>query len=384
MGQIQSRPGLPSHDVLEDLFDALTKPDELKAYLQRSNSLEIQVELLCSTLRVDAALLKVGEVGESFDTATFCLGQLVSHEPQLMSGLPCARAVVDGLSAAIRKGWAVHHGVGKFAANALTILAITESADSGVREHAVDELLGGMAEWLTQTDEPFEPKEEVDEVCGCNCASPALSAACWLERLLGKPDALLERKVQAHPQLDAMGRHLFDVVARRDGNPFALTRLLCVPQIFARFARDDLPFFEHLVGFIAFGILQFDNPMFSDDSIPALQALFRDDPKAAEVVMSSRCSIALLEALANAAGYLPSAMTTIGTLAAAPGGRVALYSLAAKLTPGGPAGATDVVEPPAEAARGARGARQGRRCRGQRRARGCRRGRRRSGGPRSR
>ena len=69
MGQIQSRPGLPSHDVLEDLFDALTKPDELKAYLQRSNSLEIQVELLCSTLRVDAALLKVGEVGESFDTA---------------------------------------------------------------------------------------------------------------------------------------------------------------------------------------------------------------------------------------------------------------------------------------------------------------------------
>ena len=304
MGQIQSRPGLPSHDVLEDLFDALTKPDELKAYLQRSHSLEIQVELLCSTLRVDAALLKVGEVGESFDTATFCLGQLVSHEPQLMSGLPCARAVVDGLSAAIRKGWAVHHGVGKFAANALTILAITESADSGVREHAVDELLGGMAEWLTQTDEPFEPKEEVDEVCGCNCASPALSAACWLERLLGKPDALLERKVQAHPQLDAMGRHLFDVVARRDGNPFALTRLLCVPQIFARFARDDLPFFEHLVGFIAFGILQFDNPMFSDDSIPALQALFRDDPKAAEVVMSSRCSIALLEALANAAGYL--------------------------------------------------------------------------------
>ena len=353
MGQIQSRPGLPSHDVLEDLFDALTKPDELKAYLQRSNSLEIQVELLCSTLRVDAALLKVGEVGESFDTATFCLGQLVSHEPQLMSGLPCARAVVDGLSAAIRKGWAVHHGVGKFAANALTILAITESADSGVREHAVDELLGGMAEWLTQTDEPFEPKEEVDEVCGCNCASPALSAACWLERLLGKPDALLERKVQAHPQLDAMGRHLFDVVARRDGNPFALTRLLCVPQIFARFARDDLPFFEHLVGFIAFGILQFDNPMFSDDSIPALQALFRDDPKAAEVVMSSRMSIALLEALANAAGYLPSAMTTIGTLAAAPGGRVALYSLAAKLTPGGPAGATDVVEPPAEAARAA-------------------------------
>ena len=89
--------------MLEDLFDALTKPDELKAYLQRSNSLEIQVELLCSTLRVDAALLKVGEVGESFDTATFCLGQLVSHEPQLMSGLPCA-AVVDGLSAAIRKG----------------------------------------------------------------------------------------------------------------------------------------------------------------------------------------------------------------------------------------------------------------------------------------
>ena len=139
----------------DDLFQALTRPDDLTAYLVRNlnpegtgqSALRTQIELLTGTLQVDLALLKVNEVAESFDTATFCLGQLVSHEPQLISELSFAHTVVEGLSCALRKGWNVHHGVGKFAANALTILSISEAAVPAVREFAIDELLHGLAQW---------------------------------------------------------------------------------------------------------------------------------------------------------------------------------------------------------------------------------------------
>ena len=170
----------------DDLFQALTRPDELKAYLEQSlassdnprqSVLQTQIDLLAGTLQVDVSLLKVNEVAESFDTATFCLGQLVSHEPQLMSELSFAMTVVTGLSSALRKGWLVHHGVGKFAANALTILCVCETAALKVREFAVDELLAGLVEWLHSEEQP----QEVDEVCGCNCGCAALSATCWLE-----------------------------------------------------------------------------------------------------------------------------------------------------------------------------------------------------------
>ena len=77
--------------------------------------------------------------------------------------------LVEGLSSALNKGWSVHHGVAKFAANALTILRITEQADANVRRAATDELLSGLHRWLDSE----EPPAEVDEVCGCNCGSPA-------------------------------------------------------------------------------------------------------------------------------------------------------------------------------------------------------------------
>ena len=169
------------------LFQALTRPADLRVYLQqmgpqedgsRSGPLRTQIELLTGTLQVDLALLKVSEVAESFDTATFCLGQLVSHEPQMVSELPFALTFVDGLSSALRNGWLVHHGVGKFAANALTILCICEQAAASVRTRAIEELLSGLLEWL-RSDEV--PTTEVDEVCGCNCGCPAQSATCWLE-----------------------------------------------------------------------------------------------------------------------------------------------------------------------------------------------------------
>lgn len=183
MGNILPRGG--SSYKWDALFQALTRPADLRRYLETmalgdascGDALRTQIELLTGTLQVDTSLLKVAEVAESFDTATFCLGQLVSHEPQMVSELPFALTFVEGLAAALRKGWLVHHGVGKFAANALTILCICDQAASSVRERAIEELLGGMLEWLRST----EPPAEVDEVCGCNCGCPALSATCWIE-----------------------------------------------------------------------------------------------------------------------------------------------------------------------------------------------------------
>ena len=105
----------------DQLFQALTRQEDLRAYLEqmapleqgpRQGALRTQIELLTGTLQLEIALLRVSEVAESFDTATFCLGQLVSHEPQMISELPFAHTFVDGLSSALRKGWLVHHGVG--------------------------------------------------------------------------------------------------------------------------------------------------------------------------------------------------------------------------------------------------------------------------------
>lgn len=256
----------------DDLFQALTRPDELKTYLVQNlgaategtqSTLRTQIDLLTGTLQVEEALLKVNEVAESFDTATFCLGQLVSHEPQLMSELSCAMTVVEGLACALRKGWLVHHGVGKFAANALTILCICETAAVEVRTRAIDELLSGLVKWLHNTD----PPQEVDEVCGCNCGCASLSATCWLERLLGKPDQLLEEKIRAYPTLSELCRDLLHVVSRHDGNPFALTRLLCVPEVFPTLMRTAPAVASDAVCFLTFGLLQFDNPMFTEDAV---------------------------------------------------------------------------------------------------------------------
>ena len=321
----------------DNLFGALTKPEDLRHYVvtnslrqpgEKQSMLDVQVELLVNTLQVDMGLLKISEVAESFDTATFCLGQLVSHEPKLISELPFARTVVAGLSSALSKGWGVHHGVAKFAANALTILCICEEAELSVRELAIDELVKGLAEWLKSEDDP----EELDEVCGCNCGCAALSATCWLERLLAKPDGLLSRKVCEHPSLFYLSHNLLRVVSRRDGNPFSLTRLLCLPPLLpllldprhAQLASDAL-------AFVVFGIEQFENPMFTEDGVQVTLALLRQ-AGGAQAVLEHEASIQILESLATASRYLPSAVAALEIIAASVPGRVCLQSLGAGLS----------------------------------------------------
>ncbi len=213
---------------------------------------------------------------------------------------------------------------------------------------------------LCDTEEPLE----VDEVCGCNCGCAALSATCWLEvtlppplvtfaclccvprpsppldtrvllrtqRLLGKPDTLLETKLRAHPKLPTICKDLLHVVSRRDGNPFSLTRLLYVPDVFAWLVETQPGLASEALCFLTFGLLHFDNPMFSEDAVQALQALLREPGVDVEQVLGHRASLPLLEALSTCACYSPSAISVLESVASSAGGRTSLYSLATALS----------------------------------------------------
>jgi len=111
---------------------------------------------------------------------------------------------------------------------------------------------------------PVGEPEELDEVCGCNCGCAALSATCWVERLLSRPDARLERRVCEHPALFSISADLLRVVSRRDGNPFALSRLLglgaFLPLLLQPPHASSLG--REAWSFLAFGLRQFDNQSF--------------------------------------------------------------------------------------------------------------------------
>ena len=165
------------------------------------------------------------------------------------------------------------------------------------------------------------------------------------QRLLGKPDALLEVKLRDHPKLPAICKDLFHVVSRRDGNPFSLTRLLYVPKVFSWLVETQPQLASDTLCFLTFGLLHFDNPMFSEDAVQALQALLRETGGGhLERVLGHRASLPLLEALSTCACYSPSAINVLESVSASGGGRASLYSLATALS---------VTPPPkAEAATG--------------------------------
>ena len=46
---------------------------------------------------------------------------------------------------------------------------------------------------------------EVEEVCGCSCMRPKLSAACWMSRLFHKnPKAWLVEELEKFPNLELL------------------------------------------------------------------------------------------------------------------------------------------------------------------------------------
>ena len=143
----------------------------------------------------------------------------------------------------------------------------------------------------------------------------------------------MEAKLRDHPKLTAICKDLFHVVSRRDGNPFSLTRLLYVPKVFSWLVDTQPQLASDTLCFLAFGLLHFDNPMFSEDAVQALQALLRETGGGhLERVLGHRASLPLLEALSTCACYSPSAISVLELVSATDGGRASLYSLATALS----------------------------------------------------
>ena len=219
-----------SANFWDDILAVVVTPGALEEHLQdRANEedLAMHIVVLSSMLQVNTGLLRIPKVADSFDRATFCLGHLASHAPAVVSQLSVADKLLMGLEAALKSGWKVHHGVGKFAANALTIVATCETAAEGIRSRAVKGLLTTLEEWLGDHEGP----RESDQVCDCNCGTKAMSATCWIERLLSKPDPFVEDLLLAHPTLVTLVEKLLSTVRDEGGNPFAITHMLCVPGL---------------------------------------------------------------------------------------------------------------------------------------------------------
>jgi len=219
-----------SADFWDELLAVVSTPGALATHLEdkaNEEELVMHIVVLSAMLQVNTNLLRVAKVADSFDRATFCLGHLASHEPEVVSRLSVADKLVKGLEAALKSGWTVHHGVGKFAANALVMVATSETADDDIRIAAVRVLLASMDEWFDDNEGP----RELDQVCGCHCGTKAMSATCWVERLLSKPDPLVEDELLAYPSLKKMAEKLLTTIRDEGGNPFALTHMLCVPGL---------------------------------------------------------------------------------------------------------------------------------------------------------
>jgi hypothetical protein len=150
--------------------------------------------------------------------------------------------------------------------------------------------------------------------------------------LLGKPDEVLQRKLRLHPQLIPMTADLLRVVSRHDGNPFALTRLLCTPSLLPRLlGPPHSKLTSEALSFVVFGIQQFDNPAFTEDGIKALLALLRQEG-GTRAALEHEASLHMLETLAAASTYLPSAVASLELLATSRPGRTCLKSLGALLS----------------------------------------------------
>ena len=169
----------------DEFLEALNAPEQLGAFVQdHERALGLHLLFLSQVLRVNPELALNGpHAAENFDRATFGIGQVISHEPAVASRLPCALTLVESVAGAVRYGWDIHHGVAKFAANSLVILATCPEAESAVRLAALQGLYDGMLAWLSDTDE----RADGSDVCGCSCSRPATSATCWVERLLTQP-----------------------------------------------------------------------------------------------------------------------------------------------------------------------------------------------------
>lgn len=88
------------------------------------------------------------------------------------------------------------------------------------------------------------------------------------------------------------------------------------PQVKPVVASDAL-------SFLVFGLVNFDNPMFTEDAVHALMALLREGTAAQ--VLAHRASLPLLEALNTASSFLPRRAFALGGCFMSPSARVAAH-----------------------------------------------------------
>eukprot|EP00931_Biecheleriopsis_adriatica_P059447 TRINITY_DN35568_c0_g1_i1.p1 TRINITY_DN35568_c0_g1~~TRINITY_DN35568_c0_g1_i1.p1 ORF type:complete len:1427 (-),score=268.55 TRINITY_DN35568_c0_g1_i1:42-4298(-) len=230
---------------MDRLFQALEEPDRLTAAYVEEKKLELdqQFECLTQTLRVDqTSLLASPVLRDAYDRVTFACGQLLQWAPEAVSKhLNQGRSIVEGLGLALRCGWSIHHGVAKFSANALTILATSDGAEDSLRREAVRLLLGGMLRWLLDlTKEPENPPEDRD-VCGCTFLAPRLSAATWLERLFEhgtKP--WVREECERFSGIVPLVIHLCLVVRDENAVPLGFPCLLRLPAVAKAVMESDV------------------------------------------------------------------------------------------------------------------------------------------------
>mmetsp|Transcript_2436 Transcript_2436/g.3544 ORF Transcript_2436/g.3544 Transcript_2436/m.3544 type:complete len:992 (-) Transcript_2436:162-3137(-) len=314
MQQTGNLVGLP----WDDLFNVLENPDQLSPEWinQNEETLIQQLKILCGTLQVKTSFLKISQVALSVDEATFAVGQLVAYEPEAVSRLSIARDIVTSLACSFRRGWQIHHGVGKFAANALTVLVTCESADEELRMYACQLLLEALGSWLKDRK---KSNEKVEEVCGCHCRRASTAACCFLDRVFARPDELLQEQVSKFPGLIEMITDLNTVVRDQYGCPFSLTSMLQVPGVLdavmksttpVTFVVDQRPvqLAEACMACLSYAMLTVDDHFFTDQSVRCLLNFTEyDDGQGFDRLMSQPISLFMLEGLFPAACCLPSA-----------------------------------------------------------------------------
>jgi len=221
---------------MDNLFEVLEDPDRLTLTYVEENSaaLDAQFECLTQTLRIDVGLLLASPVlRDAYDRVTFACGQLLQWAPEAVTRhMTTARHIVEGLGLSVRCGWSIHHGVAKFSANALTILATSDGACDNLRREAVRLLLGGMLRWLIDlSSKPENPPEDRD-VCGCTFLSPRLSAATWLERLFEHgTKTWVHEECEQFVDIVTLTIHLCLTVRDERAAPLGLACLLCLPKV---------------------------------------------------------------------------------------------------------------------------------------------------------
>ena len=132
-----------------------------------------------------------------------------------------------------RYGWKIHHGIGKFACNSLVTMANNDDVDEDIRKRVLEILLNELSVWLMDDRElgfPEEGHDSIGEVCGCKCSS---IGGC---DLFHRTSVCQGKRSRRHfpggtSESELIVFNTIRVIRLGQGNPFALTHILQVPDL---------------------------------------------------------------------------------------------------------------------------------------------------------